>query len=256
MKASQYKRWKHHLICLLLLLGSISPAFAEASATDSLIVASDLVRIKNIVDLQVKPDGSELAYAVRGIVADTTKHAGFRYETLWYVNRTASAAKADPLKVDPQFTQILYSADGRRWAVGKGSNKRSQLFLFPSDGQEPQQLTKLEQGLGTVRFSPDGSKVLLSSSFTLGELVKSKDFNPAGHVPPWSTEKPADSHNASLLAEPAQEDRDGGLAEIIAYLKRDEQQGIAKVTNKLQFQTENSTTGEIRFTHWYILDLA
>ncbi|ULT25688.1 hypothetical protein KUH03_01385 [Sphingobacterium sp. E70] len=138
----------------------------------------------------------------------------------------------------------------------QGKQQTFAAFLFPSDGQEPQQLTKLEQGLGTVRFSPDGSKVLLSTSFTLGELVKSKDFNPAGYVPPWSTEKPADSHNASLLAEPAQEDRDGGLAEIIAYLKHDEQQGIAKVTNKLQFQTENSTTGEIRFTHWYILDLA
>lgn len=255
MKASQYKRWKHPLICLLLL-GSISPAFAGASATDSLIVASDLVRIKNVVDLQVKPDGSELAYAVRGIVADTTKHAGFRYETLWYVNRTASKAKLDPQQVDQQFTQILYSPDGRRWAVGKGSNKRLQLFLFPSDGQQPQQLTKLEQGLGTVRFSPDGSKVLISSGLTLGELVKSKDFNPAGQVPVWSTEIPADSHNTSLLAQPAAEDRDGGLAEIIAYLKHDEQQGIAKVTNKLQFQTENSTTGETRFTHWYIMDLA
>ncbi|RKO70662.1 S9 family peptidase [Sphingobacterium puteale] len=255
MKPSQYKRLKHHLICLLLL-GGISPAFARASDTDSLIVASDLVRVKNIVDLHVKPDGSEFAYAVRGIVADTTKYAGFRYETIWYVNNTASTGKADPQKVEQKFTQILYSPDGRRWAVGKGSDKRSQLFLFPSDGREPQQLTKLEQGLGTVRFSPDGSKVLLSSSFTLGELVKSKDFNPAGQVPAWSTEKPADSYNASLLAGPAQEDRDGGLAEIIAYLKHDEQQGIAKVTNKLQFQTENSTTGEIHFTHWYILDLA
>ncbi|MDR6733539.1 S9 family peptidase [Sphingobacterium sp. 2149] len=254
MKASSYKYWKHKLIGLLLV--GIAPAFAQGSATDSLIVASDLVRIKNIIDLQVKPDGSELAYAVRGIVADTTKHAGFRYETLWYVNRTASAAKLDPQQVDQQFTQILYSPDGRRWAVGKGSNKRSQLFLFPSDGQQPQQLTMLEQGVGTVRFSPDGSKVLISSSFTLGELVKSKDFNPAGQVPAWSLEKPADKGNASLLAEPAQEDRDGSLPQIIAYLKHDEQQDIAKLTNKLQFQTENSTTGEIRFTQWYVLDLA
>jgi len=255
MKASQYKGWKYKLICLLLL-GSIAPAFAGASASDSLIVASDLVRIKNIVDLQVKPDGSELAYAVRGIVVDTAKHASFSYETNWYVKKTISTAKVDPLKVAPQFTQILYSPDGRRWAVGKDRNKQSQLFLFPSGGQEPQQLTKLERGVGTVRFSPDGSKVLLSSSLTLGELVKSKDFNAAGRVPHWSLEKPGDSHNASLLVGSAQEDRDGSLPEIIAYLKHDEQQGIAKVTNKLQFQTENSTTGEIRFTHWYILDLA
>lgn len=254
MRASQYKQWKQGIIGLLLL-GSTSSVFAGGSVTDSLIVASDLVRIKNIVDLQVKPDGSELAYAVRGIVADTAKHAGFRYETIWYVSNTASTAKVNPQKVDPQFTQIFYSPDGRRWAVGKGSNKRSQLFLFSSEGQEPQQLTKLEQGLGTVRFSPDGTKALLSSSFTIGGLVKSKDFNPSGQVPPWSLEKPADSGNASLLAKPAQEDRDGSLPQIIAYLKHDEQQDIAKVTNKLQFQTENSTTGEIRFTHWYVLDL-
>src|SRR5690606_6786337 len=114
--------------------------------------------IKNVVDLQVKPDGSELAYAVKGIVADTAKHAGFRYETTWYVNKIASSARAEPLKGDLQFTQILYSRDGRRWAIGKDSNKRAQLFSFPAGGQPSLQVTTLAQGLGTVRFSPDGSK--------------------------------------------------------------------------------------------------
>jgi len=255
MKASQYKKWKQGFI-VLLLLGSTSSVLAGASTTDSLIVASDLTQIKNIVNLQVKPDGSELAYAVRGIIADTTKHAGFRYETVWYVEKIAAAVKAEPLKADLQFTQIFYSPDGRRWAIGKDSNKHAQLFSFPEDGHKPLPVTALAQGLGTVRFSPDGSKVLLSSSYTLGELIKSKEFNPAGQLPPWSFEKPGDNRNASLLAGPAQENRDGSLPEIMAYLKHDEQQGIVKVTNKLQFQTENSTTGEIRFTHWYILDLA
>lgn len=255
MKASRYTGWKHHFICLFLL-GSIFPFFVRAGADDSLIVASDLLRIKNIVDLQLKPDGSELAYAVKGIVADTAKHAGFRYETTWYVNKTASSAKAEPLKGDLQFTQILYSWDGRRWAIGKDSNKRSQLFSFPADGQPPLQVTTLAQGVGTVRFSPDGSKVLLSSSYSLGDLLKSKDFNAAGKLPPWASEKPGDRNHASLLGEPAQEDPDGDVAGINAYLKHDEREGIAKVTNKLQFQTENSTTGEIRFTHWYILDIA
>lgn len=255
MKASQYKKWKQGFI-VLLLLGSTSSVLAGASITDSLIVASDLTQIKNIVDLEVKPDGSELAYAVRGIVADATKHAGFRYETVWYVEKIAAAAKAEPLKADLQFTQIFYSPDGRRWAIGKDSNKRAQLFSFPEDGHKPLPVTALAQGLGAVRFSQDGSKVLLSSSYTLGELIKSKEFNPGGQLPPWSFEKPGDNRNASLLAEPAQENRDGSLLEIMAYLKHDEQQGIVKVTNKLQFQTENSTTGEIRFTHWYILDLA
>ncbi|WP_104381405.1 S9 family peptidase [Sphingobacterium sp. HMA12] len=255
MKASKYISYKFYFACLLLL-GTIFPVFARAAAADSLIVASDLVRIKNIVDLQVKPDGSELAYAVRGIVADTAKHAGFRYETVWYLNKTASSTRVEPVKVDQQFTQILYSPDGRRWAIGKDSNKRAQLFSFPADGQKPLQITTLAQGLGTARFSQDGSKVLLSSSYSLDDLVRSKDFNAAGHVPPWSLEKPGDSKNASLLAEPAQENRDGSLPGIIAYLKHDEKEGIAKVTNKLQFQTENSTTGEIRFTHWYILDLS
>lgn len=255
MKASQYKKWKQGFI-VLLLLGSTSSVLAGASTTDSLIVASDLTQIKNIVNLQVKPDGSELAYAVRGIIADTTKHAGFRYETVWYVEKIAAAAKAEPLKADLQFTQIFYSPDGRRWAIGKDSNKQAQLFSFPEDGHKPLPVTALAQGLGTVRFSPDGSKVLLSSSYTLGELIKSKEFNPAGQLPPWSFEKPGHNRNASLLAGPAQENRDGSLPEIMAYLKHHEQQGIVKVTNKLQFQTENSTTGEIRFTHWYILDLA
>jgi|GEM_PF-6676397 hypothetical protein len=86
MRASKYKQWKQGFIGLLLL-GSTSSVFAWGATADSLIVASDLVRIKNIVDLQVQPDGSELAYAVREIVADTTKHASFHYETSWYIKK-------------------------------------------------------------------------------------------------------------------------------------------------------------------------
>ncbi|WP_282636567.1 S9 family peptidase [Sphingobacterium thalpophilum] len=255
MKYRKYFTWKDGLGWLLFLLAAL-PLFAGAAVSDSLIVASDLLRIKNITDLQVKPDGSELAYAVRGIVADTSDHTRFRYETVWYLNRTAAPSAAERIQGDHQFTQILYSPDGRRWAIGKGSNKKPQLFSFPSDGQPPLQVTALEQGLGTVHFSPDGSKVLLSVSHTLDELLKSKDFNAAGTLPPWPLEKPGDSLQASLLAGPAAEDRDGSLAGVMAYLQHNERQGIAKVTNKLQFQTENSTTGELRFTHWYVLDLA
>lgn len=255
MKARKHIRCRSCFACLLWL-GAIIPLLAKAHAGDSLIVASDLVRIKNIVDLQVKPDGTELAYAVHGMVTDTSKHAAFRYETVWYLHKTASAEGAKPLKVDLPFTQILYSSDGRRWAVGQDSSRRTQLFSFPDVGRSPVQVTRLEKGLGTVRFSRDGTKALLSTHYTLGELVKNKDFNAAGLAPPWPLEKPGDSHNASLLAEPVKEDRDGSLSAIIAYLKQDEREGIAKVTNKLQFQTESATTGEIRFTHWYILDLA
>lgn len=241
-------------LILLFLWTSVSGLCLHAQQA---IQLTDLQRIKSISALQVRPDGREIAYAVRAIAPpDTGGKAKYRPETQWYTQQLpAGKQPAPPQALAPAFSQVLYSPDGRRWALGKDADKKTQLFTLPNDGSTPVQVTRLAQGVGQVRFSPDGAKVLLSRSLNLRELVADKDFNPTGAPPKWPFEKPGDSANSSLLPLAVTANADGDASQIAAYLLGNEQAGLAKVTNKLQFQTENSTTGELRFTHWYLLSL-
>lgn len=228
---------------------------AAASEADSAIKVTDLAKIRSLTNIQVKPGGGELAFSVRSVVVDTSKKTGYKYITEWWIKNLTIGLPARKIEEPFNFTQVLYSPDGRRWAIGRGDNKRSQLFSFPQDGSQPRQLTHLEQGVSGVRFSPNGKKVLLSVSLNLPALVSSKTFNPEGMLPGWSLEKPGIAGNRALQSFSATPDADGNAEEIEAYLARNAREEIAKVTDKLQFQTENSTTGELRFTHWYLMEL-
>ncbi len=240
----------------VLFLGTLATLSAYAQKGDSPIQVTDLTRIRQINSIQVKPNGEELAYAVRAVAVDTSKKGGYRYETIWFIKSLLSNKPAERIDEKKQISQVLYGPDGRRWAIGKDKKKQNQLFTYPDDGTAAVQVTDLAKGLGQVRFSPNGSKVLLSQTFTLRELVADSSFNAEGALPNWSIEKPGDAPQASLRRYAAVPNADGNRDEIAAYLLQNEEKTVAKLTNKLQFQTENSTTGELRFTHWYLLDLA
>ncbi|WP_166333960.1 S9 family peptidase [Sphingobacterium chungjuense] len=225
-------------------------------AQEQPIRISDLTKIKNITDLQVRPDGSEVAYAVKEIIADTATTGGYAYQTKWFTKSLSSNAKSSTEEHDKQIDQISYGSDGKRWAIVKRKGKDKQLYAYPNATIDTGSFHhSIPYPVEQVRFSADGKQALVAVRLTLHDLVTSKDFNPKDVLPEWSYERPGDTNNQSLRKSAAPPDADGDAQQVAAYLLQNEEKNLAKLTNKLQFQTESSTTGTLYFTHWYTVDL-
>ncbi|MFD2744215.1 MULTISPECIES: S9 family peptidase [Sphingobacterium] len=231
------------------------PAIAQQSD----IRISDLKKIKQITDVQVPMNGSEVSYAVKDIVADSSVIGGFTYRTQWFTQALKPQATTNKQSIathDKLIEQIAYAPDGKRWAIAKRVGKDKQLYAYNTNFLDTLSFSKIiPYQVQQVRFSADGKKALLAVRLTLQDLITSKNFNPTDAIPAWSFEKPGDAANKTIRKSTAQADADGDAQQVAAYLQQNEEKSIAKLTNKLQFQTESSTTGTLYFTHWYTVDL-
>jgi dipeptidyl aminopeptidase/acylaminoacyl peptidase len=86
------------------------------------------------------------------------------------------------------------------------------------------------------------------------DLLKDAELNPRKEIPKWPYEKPGFQTNGQLVASNAKADPDGSLEEIRAYLDNNATDRKAKVITKLNFQEESTTSSEISFNHFFIVN--
>jgi len=121
------------------------------------ITAEDLLTLQTIGDVQISPDGAQVAF-VR-TVTDTDKN---KYKSeIWRVPAdgsrsprqfTAGAASASSPRWSPDGTQIVFISDRQ--------DEAAQIFLIAADGGEALALTTLEPGgVQGLHWSPDGSQI-------------------------------------------------------------------------------------------------
>ncbi|MFD2598959.1 alpha/beta hydrolase family protein [Sphingobacterium corticis] len=229
------------------------------SAQSDKITVTDLTKIKQITDLQVNADISEAAYSVKSVTQDTAARGGYTYKTQWFTRALKSKKLSENAlnnALDERIEKIIYTPDGKRWALVKKKEKVVQLHPYSSNELDTSAFFRgVTYPIQQVRFSADSKRALFSVRLTLDELIESKDFNPKNELPKWSYERPGDANNASLRNAKANPNADGDSESVAAYLLENEKKELAKRTNKLQFQTENSTTGTLYFVHWYAVDL-
>ncbi len=121
------------------------------------ITAEDLLTLQNVGDVQISPDGAQVAF-VRTIT-DTDKN---KYRSgIWLV-------PADGSRPPRQFTGGMWNDSSPRWSpdgtqiafISDRRDETAQIFLIASDGGEAQALTTLEPGgIQGLHWSPDGSKL-------------------------------------------------------------------------------------------------
>lgn len=241
-------------IFLVFFAGCLASILYAQESREGIRV-TDMLRIKRVGAVEFSPDGSQVLYSVQSIVANDKNSLDHDYQSqLWMVDADGNAHPR-PLTAGKQgFSQPSFSPDGTSIVFARSVDGKSQLFLLSLAGGEPIQLTNHRYGASSPQWSPDGKQLLFSASLSLAEVLADSAVNPDKALPDWDLEKPGFSGNSFLEKSDAKANPDGSIAEIRAYLAQNEADSKAKVFNKLNFQTETSTSSALRFSHIYLMD--
>ena len=115
-------------------------------------------------------------------------------------------------------------------------------------GGEPYPLTRFEHGVRRPQWSPDGTKLLFSTSLSEAD-VRAREVE---SVPPWPDERPGRTSDDTQRATP---DPDGSLADIRAWLAENREDGNPRVLNRLDLQGEFDLEPRPSYNHFFVLDV-
>ncbi len=236
------------LILLLLI-----PVIGFGQNKGEPIKIADMLKMKQMSGVSISPDGSKAVFVLNSIEPEADSKWEYKYNNQIYIVPTDGSAAPKALTSRENASQPTFSPDGKQLAFVRAVDGKSQIFLLSFDGGEPVQLTKFKYGAGGPKWSPDGKQIVFSASVPLRDLLKDSLLNPAKSLPKWPMEKPGFSKNEFLKASTAKADPDGNTEEIRAYLDLNTVDRKAKVINKLNFQEESTTSGDMAFNHIFII---
>ena len=240
------------LFCLVSCL--LAHAASAQSGTEPIKV-TDLLKIKQVGGITLTRDGRQAAFTVLGVEPDDKNKGDYRNVSQLYQVGTEPGAQPRQLTTGRDgAAQPAWSPDGRQLAFVRPVDEKPQVFVLTMGGGEARQLTHYKQGASAPKWSPDGRQVLFSSPIPLRELLKDSLLNAAKTRPRWPFEKPGFDKNDQLAASTAKPNADGSLAEIRAYLDKDETDKKAKVLTKLNFQDEREVSAEQTFSQFFLID--
>lgn len=216
------------------------------------IKVTDMLKISQIGNVSLSPNGKQALYTVTSIEPESNQWE-FRYVNRLYLTDLSGNEKARQLGSDKEtISQPTWSPDGQQLAFTRMVDGRSQLFLMPVNGGPATQITRFRYSVSSPRWSPDGKQLIFSVNLRLQQLIEDAELNPGLRPPSWNMEKPGFPANEYLNTSKATPNPDGTTEEIRAYLQLNESANKAKVINKLNFQQETTTSGELSFTHFFI----
>jgi dipeptidyl aminopeptidase/acylaminoacyl peptidase len=137
-----------------LIVGSTLTLAAAAAPTTFSV--DDLVRIANLSDLDLSPDGEVVVYSVGEPNHETDKPV---YD-LWRANWDGSDRRPLTRTKDADEYQPSFSPDGKRIAFladRGGEDAEIQVWVMPADKGEPKAVTEFPGGVVDFDWSPDGN---------------------------------------------------------------------------------------------------
>ena len=143
------------------------------------LVPSDLYKLRIATDPRISPDGSR---AIVTLQTSAPKGDGYRH-SLWIVPLDGDGGGDEPRQLTlgaKNDTSARWSPDGRTIAFlsdrrhiveeepdapdRKEREDGTQVYLLPVEGGEARRLTDLPRGVGGFEWSPDGSKLVVTST--------------------------------------------------------------------------------------------
>ena len=151
---------------LLGLLLSPNGALAQTEAPgEDAITATDLLRVQQISDVTISPDGRTAAYVVTSIVETPEGERPYAYRRqLYSVPANGRSAPMILTRSEAPSTQPAWHPDSDRIAFVRPVNGTPQVFILPAFGGEPYQLTDMPHGATSPSWSPGGNQLLFASS--------------------------------------------------------------------------------------------
>jgi dipeptidyl aminopeptidase/acylaminoacyl peptidase len=245
-------------------------AAARSAHAGEPIVATDLLKIRSVASIDVALDGTKAVLAVRSIgevggaeaaepgadgapVEPIARNQSHLY-LLDLVDADAAPRRlthGDRVDRSPRF-----SPDGRRIAFVRGrsdeeegggpsSGAPPQVWILPVDGGEAWRATGLPLGASAPAWSPDGTRLLVTSTVPADEL----DAPPA-----WSSERPGRTWRDAEPGAAVTPRPDGTREEIRAWLAGNAAGRDPVVITRLAFQDEQALRGPLEFRHLFLVD--
>lgn len=238
-------------LLLLSCLISIQTSFAQTGKEKVLV--TDMTKIKQVGNLSVSPDGKKAVYALRSNEINENDKLEFEYRSHLWITDFQSVKQLT--RGSESVGGASWSADSKQLTFTRNVKGKSQIFIMSLEGGEAIQLTDFKYGATNPIWSPDGTKILFSTTVSFSEILKDTLLNPTKKLPSWSVEKAGFSNNDYLkIDKKVKANPNGNLAEIRAYLDKDVEDKKAKVINRLNFQGESTTEPDLKFNVLYIID--
>jgi len=242
---------------LLFILPAFIVGFAWSQELTRSILVTDMLQIQRANQFEISPNKELILFNLQKIKLEEGSAMNYEYDNqLWMADVQQNYALRQLTYSKEKTSQATFSPDGKSILFVRPSNGKPQLFLMQLSGGEPLQLTDFKYGVNNPKWSPDGKKIIFSSTIKIEEMAQDSTLGLLKGLPEWSSEKPGFTDNSYLNAPLGKADPNGNLTEIRAYLNQNEKEHKAKVINKLQFQGEASASGELRFNHLFIIDIA
>lgn len=221
------------------------------------ILVTDMLKIQRANQFEISPNKELILFNLQKIKLEDGSTTNYEYDNqLWMADVKQNYALRQLTYAKEKTGQASFSPDGKSILFVRSTNGKPQLFLLSLSGGEPIQLTNFKYGANTPKWSPDGKKIVFSSAIKIEEMAQDSTLGLLRGLPEWASEKPGFTDNSYLNTPQGKADPNGSLPEIRAYLNQNEKEHKAKVINKLQFQGEASSSGELRFNHLFLIDIA
>jgi dipeptidyl aminopeptidase/acylaminoacyl peptidase len=127
------------------------------------VTVEDLFRLRTPDDIQLSPDGKQVAFTVAEWVPDQARQR----TRIWLVS--ADGGEPRPLTGGPRQDNCpRWSPDSHTLAfvsdcAGEGDDRKPQLYVVDASGGEPRQICQMPNGMGELAWAPDGSRITFIS---------------------------------------------------------------------------------------------
>ena len=245
---------------------ALNSALLSASGGKLPVTATDLLKIRQVVEVSVTRDGTMAVYAVKSIhtesPADGKGEPKYSYRTnLWRIDLGDPSAQPVQLTFgDKTDSSAAISPDGKKLAfvrtdTSSKEKPKPQVWVLPLTlGGEAQMVTTLEFGATRPAWRGDSKALLVSSAIPVSKIPGKPQFGMERPAREWfDYERPAPNakpEDPKPAAKP-----DGDREAIRQWLESNALKENPTVITRLNFQDEQTLQQELRVPQVWLIDL-
>lgn len=154
---------------VLLQAASAFAAPQQQSREQGAPTSKDVLNLESVGNPRISPDGQSIAYSVR-----TTDWEENRYDREIWLARAGEEPFQLTRTKDGSSGGYRWSPDGRWLAFTANRGDKQQIYMISPRGGDARQLTKHEEGVGSLGWSPDGRYIAFTAADPESKEMKAR----------------------------------------------------------------------------------